>query len=114
MEEQSCHRAALPAPWGQIQLLGRLGSPCTRQQIYEEVEVVPHVCSEEINPGTLLIHRQGSKKLSRAQLGSEMIFLNCLFCLLKVLCQEKRLNYKKKKPYLCFSKMSDFLKDWLI
>lgn len=55
---------------------------------------MPCVYSEEINPGTLLIHRQGSK-LSRAERGSEMIFLNHLFCLLKVLCQEKRLNYKK-------------------
>ena len=49
---------------------------------------------EEANAGTLLIRRQGSKKLAGAERRSEVIFLNRLLCLLKVLRQEKRLNYK--------------------
>lgn len=39
------------------------------------------VCSKQINPGTLLTHRQGSKKLSKAEHRSETIFLNRLFIL---------------------------------
>lgn len=39
------------------------------------------VCSKQINLGTLLIHRQGSKKLSKAEHRSKTISLNCLFIL---------------------------------
>lgn len=39
------------------------------------------MCSQQINPGTLLIQRQGSKKLSKAEHWSETIFLNRLFIL---------------------------------
>lgn len=39
------------------------------------------MCSKEINPGTLLIQRQGSKKLSKAEHWSETIFLKRLFIL---------------------------------
>lgn len=75
-QEQPGHQAALPAT---------RTDPAPGKPTYRAADLWggggPCVCSQQINPGTLLIHRQGSKKLSKAEHRSETIFLNRLFIL---------------------------------
>ena len=63
--------------------------------ILQWAELDATLCDQGVNPGTLLIHQPGRETPSRTEGGSEMILLNRLLCRLKVLCREKRLNYRK-------------------